>query len=210
MPFVLAFFFSLFSLWAVLVCAGVWCFFVLFFWFFMVSSVPVLLVSSLASASCVGVCGSRSVVPPASVWSAFVGAVPVGVPVSCGCVGGVCGLARSSFVGVSVFRASSFGSGSWAFARRSVALVRSVASCSSAVWVSFPGRVCPAGLLPSAVASRCFCGLGSGSWASLALAVGLGVRCFVWLPSGVPVPAGWSLVALGGGWFFCASPSAAD
>ena len=164
-------------------------------------SVPSSLVSSLASASCVGVCGSRSVVPPASVWAPFVASVPLGLPVSCGCVKGVCGLVRSSFAGVSVFRASSFGRGSWAFVRRSVALVGSVASAASPVWVSFPGCACPSGLFPSAVPSRCFCGLGSGSWASLALALGSGVRCFVWLPAGVLPPGGWPLVALGGGWF---------
>jgi len=173
----------------------------------MVASLPSLLVSSLGGASSLGVCGSRSVVPPAAVWSSFVSGVPAGLPVSCGCVGGVCGLARGSFSGVSVFAASAFGSGRGAFARRSSALVASVAASASPVWVSFPGRACPVGLVPSASSSRCFCGLGSGSWASLALAVGLGVRAFVWLPAGVvpPVGGGWCFASLGGGWWSCSA-----
>src|SRR5690606_34124227 len=100
------------------------------------------------------------------------------------------------------FSASSFGSGRGAFARRSVAVVRAVASSPAGVWVSFPQSACPAGLLPSRSSSACFCGLGSGSWASLAFAVGLGVPSFVWLPAGVVPPAGWGFLSLGGGWFF--------
>ncbi|HHP7231694.1 MAG TPA: hypothetical protein ACFCUY_12650 [Xenococcaceae cyanobacterium] len=41
----------------------------------------------------------------------------------------------------------------------------------------------------------------SGSWASLAFALGLGVPCCVWLPAGVSVPASWGLVSVGGGWW---------
>lgn len=156
---------------------------------------------SLASASAVGFCGSRSVVPPVAVFAAVAALVPSGAVVSCGCVGGLCGVARSAFPGASVWRASSFGSGRGSFARRSCALVASVAARPGAVWVSFPGCACPAGLLPSSSGSRCFRGLGSGSWASLALAVGSGLRCFLWLPAGVSAPAGWGFQSLGGGWF---------
>jgi hypothetical protein len=156
----------------------------------------------LASASSFGFCGSRSLVPPPAVWSSVVAAVPVGRSVSCGCVGGLCALARSSFSSVSVFSVSSFGFGRGAFAARSVALVRSVASGSSPLWVSFPAVACPVGLVPSSVSSRCFCGLGSGSWASLAFACGLGVPALLFLPSGVLPPAGWGFFSLGRGFFF--------
>lgn len=173
----------------------------LFFVFAVVFFGPLSVFSALSGASAVGFCGSRSLVPPPAVWSAVSAAVAPGAVVSCGCVGGLCGLARSSFPSAVVFSAASFGSGRGSFARRSVALVRSVAASPVSVWVSFPGRACPAGLLPSAVSSRCFCGLGSGSWASLAFAVGLGVPAFVWLPAGVGVPPGWGFVSLGGGWW---------
>ena len=118
-----------------------------------------------------------------------------------GCAPGLDSATRSVFPLAVVFRASSFGSGAASFARRSVAVVQAVAGVSGAVWVSFPGVSCPAGLLPSSAPGSCFCGLGSGSWASLALAVGLGVRCFVFLPSGVVPPSGWGFVSLGGGWY---------
>ena len=83
-------------------------------------------------------------------------------------------------------------------AARSVAFVQALAA-RDGVLVSFPSSPCPAGLLPSSSSSRTFCGLGSGSWASLALAIGRGVSCFVYAPFGVP--SGWGLVACGSGWF---------
>lgn len=157
--------------------------------------------SLLGSARSLGLCGSRSVVPPSPVWVGVVASVPPSASVSCGCVGGLCALARSSFPSASVFFARSFGFGRGAFAARSVALVRSVAASPRPLWVSFPGRACPPGLLPSSVPGRCFAGFGSGSWASLALAVGLGVPALVWLPAGVVPPSGWFFRSLGGGWW---------
>ena len=187
------------------VCGGAVPFFVVVFFLFVVVSSSVLpssVVRVLASASSFGFCGSRRFVPLASVWSAVVSVVGSSASVSCGCVGGLCGLARASFPAASVFRASSFGRGRGAFAARSVALVRSVASVRGSVWVSFPGVSCPVGLLPSSRAAACFCGSGSGSWASLAFAVGSGVPALLWLPSGVSAPSGWGFVSLGSGWFF--------
>lgn len=163
----------------------------------------------LAAASCVGFSGSRSV-PCAASASAVrraVAAVGAGVPVSVGCAGGVDALVRSLCPDARVFSVASVGfSGRGAFAARSAACVRSVA-VAGGVWCSFPGGACPAGLFPSASAARCFSGFGSGSWASLALAIGLGVPCLLFLPPGVSAPAGWGFVAGGGGWFFCPAPA---
>lgn len=159
----------------------------------------------VSSASVVGFSGSRSSLPPFAVQSLVFSAVPSSCAVSVGCARGLDALVRSAFPSASVFRASSFGSGSWAFAQRSVALVSSLSSARFSVFVSFPAVACPAGLFPSPVSRSCFCGLGSGSWASLAFAVGLGLPCFLWLPSGVLPPAGWGFVSLGGGWFFALS-----
>lgn len=158
----------------------------------------------LACASVVGFSGSRSVPCVESVRAvrSALAAVGAGVPVSVGCAGGVDALVRSLCPGARVFSVSAVGfSGRGAFAARSAACVQSVA-VPGGVWVSFPSGACPVGLLPSASASRCFSGFGSGSWASLAFAAGLGVACLVFLPPGVVAPAGWGFVAGGGGWFF--------
>jgi len=157
--------------------------------------------SLVSSAVCVGFSGSRS--PSAaslSALSSVAGAVSSGAVVVVGCAAGVDLSARGLFPSAVVLSVASgaFGSGRSAFARRSVACVSRVASAGG-VWVSFPSSPCPPGLVPSSVSSRCFSGLGSGSWASLAFAVGCGLPCLVFLPPGVPAPS-W-LVPSGGGWF---------
>ena len=125
-----------------------------------------------------------------------------------GCARGVDSFFASSFPGLSVCSASAFGSGRSSFARRSIWVVESVAR-SSGLWCSFPACQCPSGLVPSGRSSRCFSGSGSGSWASLAYACGLGCACLVFLPAGVAFPPGWSLFgfsSLGGGWWFAPAP----
>lgn len=161
-------------------------------------------VSSLvSSASAVGFCGSRSALPPSVVSASVFGAVASSAVVSVGCARGFDFLARGAFPSASVWSASSFGVGRGAFARRSVAFVRSLSRSASPLLVAFPACSAPVGLAPSAFSSRCFCGLGSGSWASVALAVGLGCPVLVWLPSGVSAPASWGFVSVGGGFWFC-------
>jgi len=120
-----------------------------------------------------------------------------------GCARGIDQAVQSSVPSsrLRVFRASVFGAGRGAFAARSVACVRAVAA-TGGLWLSFPSLACPSGLVPSRSASSCFSGFGSGSWASLALAAGLGLPCLVFLPSGVSVPSGWGFRSLGGGWFW--------
>lgn len=167
----------------------------------MVAFLPAPLVSALSRSSAVGFSGSRSAaLVPAVALSVFQ-SVPVSSRVFVGCALGLDSAARAVFPHAVVYRASSFGVGRGAFAARSVALVRGLSSCPAPVFVSFPGAACPQGLVPSASSSACFCGLGSGSWASLAFAVGLGIPCFVWLPPGVSFPSSWSAVWLGGGWW---------
>lgn len=172
-------------------------------WPFPAPLFPSAVSSAVAGAPAVAFCGSRRVAPPASVLGAVAGRVAAGAPVLVGCVGGLCAAVRSRFPFARVFAASAFGSGPSAFARRSVALVRAAAG-AGAVWLSFPAAACPPGLVPSRVSGRCFSGSGSGSWASLCFAVGLGVPAFVWLPAGCPAPS-W-LVPLGGGWFRAVRP----
>lgn len=85
------------------------------------------------------------------------------------------------------------------FAARSSRLVAWTAAVPGSFLFVFPGCSCPAGLVPSATPGRCFCGLGSGSWAAAALAAGSGVNVVVFGVPGVGLPA-WPL----GRW--CESP----
>ena len=62
--------------------------------------------------------------------------------------------------------------------------------------ISFPDQDCPIGLKPSEIKSKCFCGKGSGTYATLAYAVGLNIPCFVYLQS---FKCDW-LELLGSGW----------
>lgn len=160
------------------------------------------------SRSVVGFSGSRR--PggeiPANVLLGAIASVPSSAEVVVGCASGIDAVVRLACPSAQVFSVASgqFGQGKSAFARRSIACVQQVAAAGSAgLWVSFPASACPAGLLPSASSSPCFCGSGSGSWDSLAFALGSGVPCLVFLPAGVIPPAGWSLAPVVGcdGWF---------
>lgn len=108
--------------------------------------------------------------------------------VAVGCASGVDALVRSAFASACVFSVSSFLVGGRvaraSFARRSAALVGSCAS-SGGLLVAFPLGACPVGVRPSASFSGC----GSGSWGSVALAVGLGCSVLVVVPLGSSSPA---------------------
>jgi hypothetical protein len=96
-----------------------------------------------------------------------------------GCADGVDAVVRSSFspASLSVFSVSKSEAsrlGGSAFAARSARLVQSVAE-SHGVLVACPLGACPDGVEPS----RSFRGFGSGSWGSVALAVGLGCPVLV-------------------------------
>ncbi len=61
------------------------------------------------------------------------------------------------------------------YAKRSIACVEST-NVDGGWWLSFPDRPCPATITPSSNGRACFNGSGSGSWSSLAYALGLAVR----------------------------------
>lgn len=177
----------------------------------------------MSSSPLVGFCGSRSL---SSSWSPLVARVVGGAfasrrSVAVGCAAGADALVRSAAGPSAVARGGScfvfsvssgrWGSGRSAFARRSAACVRSVAASGpSAAFVGFVSSPCPAGVVP---ASSWRSGSPvSGSWSSLALAAGLGVRVVVfWCApgrAGRALPAAWGLwwpVGSGpfaGGWGF--------
>lgn len=150
-----------------------------------------------SSSPLVGFCGSRSL--PASFAPAVARAVAGAGSVAVGCAAGADALVRSSALSLgrplSVFSVASgrFGSGRSAFARRSVACVRSVAAVPGAAFVGFVSSPCPPGAAPARSwrSGRPV----SGSWSSLALAAGLGLPVFVFwcgAPAGwLPVPSAW-------------------
>jgi hypothetical protein len=166
-------------------------------WFFCFA-VSVLASSSVFSGVvAVGFSGSRSPSgAAAAALSALLPLVPAGVRVSVGCARGVDSAVSSWFgssVSLLVFSVASgrFGVGRSAFARRSSRCVLSVAAGSRGLLVALPSApVPPAGVRPS----RSFRGGGSGSWGSVAFALGRGRRVLVWLPSGC-LPPSWSGVS---------------
>lgn len=164
-----------------------------------------MLVQIFSQFSAFGFSGSRSSVPAGC--SVAASLVPASSQIFVGCAAGVDGFFRSAFPAARVFSVSSgvWGSGRGAFAGRSSACVLAVLAAGG-LWVAFPSSPCPPGLLPSASSSRCFSGSGSGSWASLAFALGRGVPCLVFLGS-LPCPVGWGLSPVPGhaGWFACSS-----
>jgi hypothetical protein len=150
------------------------------------------------SAPAVGFCGSRRGFVSSRAEAAFCSvAALVSAPVLVGCARGVDAVVRSAFLSPVVFSVS--GSSRSAFAARSVRFVRALRA-RGGLLVSFPGGACPPGLVPSSLSGRCFCGSGSGSWASVAFAAGVGCPVLVWVPRVSWVPS-WGFVSLGGGWF---------
>ena len=136
----------------------------------------------------IGFSGSRHGIDP-NAGELAAAAVPAGAEVVVGCAAGADAFFRSRFPAARVLRVDS-SLGRAGFARRSIACVEAV---SRGLWVSFPGGTCPSGLFPSASPGRCFSGSGSGSWASLAYALGRGGAALVYLGS-VPAPGSWGLV----------------
>lgn len=120
--------------------------------------------------------------------------VPRGCRVSVGCAKGIDSLVRAYFrssPSLLVFSVASgrFGVGRSAFARRSVACVRSVARGDRSVLVALPSSPsCPPGVVPCRYWKSAS---GSGTWGSVAFALGSGRRVLLWLPSGCLPPA-WS------------------
>ena len=167
--------------------------------------------SLFAEVVSVGFSGSRSPSPAASAaLAALLPSVPSDVRVSVGCARGVDTVVRSAFArrpSLLVFSVASgrFGTGRSAFARRSSRCVLSVAASSRGLLVALPSSPVP----PAVVApSRSFRGGSSGTWGSVAFALGRGRRVLLWLPSGCRPPswAGVSWSSLGGWWLGVPAP----
>ena len=93
-----------------------------------------------------------------------------------GCASGVDALVRDAFPSAGVFRA---GPRRWELAARSARLVRASGSAGGLL-IAFPSSyIVPSGC----IVGRSFRGGGSGTWGSVALALGLGYPVIVWCPS---------------------------
>ncbi|MCA9958315.1 MAG: hypothetical protein KC443_04745 [Anaerolineales bacterium] len=159
---------------------------------------------TFAGFSSVGFSGSRSLVGSAFAQCQALAAraAGAGASVLVGCAPGADAAARlGAGSAAQVFRAAAFARPGvpWAAAlvARSSAFVLALAAAPAPVLVTFPGSACPSGLAP---VCRWPSGSGSGSWASLALAAGLGVPVRVFLPAGVVPPPSfgvWSPVSSG-------------
>lgn len=144
------------------------------------------LASFVGSFPCVAFSGSR--VGSSSAWVSCRAFLPVlggfSGSVGVGCASGVDSLVRCAFPVASVFRVGSFAVGGRvsraSFALRSSALVSWCVS-SGGLLVAFPLGACPSGV----AVSSSFRGCGSGSWGSVALALGLGGSVLVVSPVGV-------------------------
>jgi hypothetical protein len=165
-------------------------------------SLPVPVYVLLVGAPAVGFSGSRAPVV-ASVAAARAAVAVATRPILVGDQRGIDTVVRSARAGAQVFHAASAAPGH--LAARSIACVQACVALGG-VWAAFPAGACPAGLRPSPNAAACFSGRGSGSWASLAFAVGLGLPSVVFLPAGVAAP--WAaLVAAGDGWWVARPPA---
>lgn len=140
------------------------------------------IISAVSSFSTVGFSGSRSASSSAaSLPGQLASALPAACSALVGCASGVDAAVRAARPSAQVFRASAFGSGPFAVPVRSAALVRAVAAGRGCM-VVFPGGPCPGAVR----VSRQFAGHGSGSWGSVAMALGLGLPVFIL----APLPAG--------------------
>lgn len=164
------------------------------------------IVQLVTSAPALGISGSREPARASLAALAQLAAlVPAGCAVVVGDAPGIDRRAGELLPQARVFHVADYGVGPGAFAARSIACVQACAGLGG-VWSAFPAQACPVGLRPSARPSACFAGYGSGTWASLALALGFGLPAVLFLPAGAP-PAGWGFVAVDGGWFIVEPPA---
>jgi len=156
------------------------------------------LASFVGSFPCVAFSGSRvgsySASASCRAFLPVLGGLSASVGVGCAC--GVDSVVRSAFPSAVVFRVSSFLVGGRvtraSFALRSSALVSWCAS-RSGLLVAFPLGACPSGV----AVSSSFRGCGSGTWGSVALALGLrqaqpsSLGCSVLVVSPAGVGSAW-------------------
>ena len=163
----------------------------------------------------VGFTGSRNLSP---VYGALVAAVvshyaAAGHSLAVGCAAGADQLVRQVAPHAQVFQAAAYAGLPVArLAQRSAAMVRAVQQAGpGSLLVGFAGSPCP----PACRPRSSFQGHGSGTWGTLALAVGVGLPVVVWWcqPGPAALPAGWgswSPLVIQNQLGFCFSPAGAQ
>jgi hypothetical protein len=147
----------------------------------------------IMSARILGFSGSRKLSQSTSTLASFVLATAVTQPSWSSFVVGCCPTGLDALVvnsphvpasRLSVFRAVS------RLPRHLVARSAQLADAVGAL-VAFPECACPSCVIPSATVARCFCGGGSGTWATAALAAGLGATVYVAGVAPGSLPTSW-------------------
>lgn len=146
--------------------------------------------------------GSRNCPDCITAANAVLSVVPKASSVIVGDCKGVDACARAAFRHAHVFWAACYGG---ILPRRSAAVVEACVEANG-LFCSFPSGKCPDTVKPSRSVRACFSGGGSGSWASLALAIGHGSACLVCVhphlaPSWLVNRATW----IGGSYWFVTS-----
>lgn len=119
--------------------------------------------------------------------------LPERTPLYVGCASGVDQYTRLHRAGAQVLEAKDHGPGIVGIVRRSQALARKIAATNGGLIVGLPYQPCPTGLVPSRHGSACFNGSGSGTWATLAYAIGLGCKALIWIDHKTNPPEAWAL-----------------
>jgi len=180
------------------------------------SILPAAVSEIVGAAGAVAFSGSRSPATAATAeqLAAVLDIIRPGIPVLVGCARGVDAAVRSARADAFIFRVQEI-SGSatiarpYHFAKRSQWMIRTLAELPAPLLVAFPTGPCPAGLVPSSNARRCFAGHGSGTWATAAFAAGLNIHVLICSQNIRDLNA-WSAVPLSNDWLLIPSSRSAD
>lgn len=147
----------------------------------MFSPVQVQLDAILKNSKVIGFSGSRN--PQAQEIKALkyiVQKVPKKAQICVGCANGIDNLVVSHFPHATVFKAANYETNiKAALALRSTACVKAIPSSSEGLLIAIPSGSCPHEVKPS----RSFSGHGSGTWGTIAIAIGLEKRVCVFSPN---------------------------
>jgi hypothetical protein len=140
----------------------------------------------------VGFSGSRHGAPHKLIHSA-ISKAHEGATICVGCATGVDEQVRLEVgdnASLRVFRAAEYPGATYPqkLANRSAALVKFLHENDGCLF-ALPMKACPNGLFPC---TQWKSAKGSGTWGTIALAVGLGLPTMLWLPNGIQPPTDWN------------------
>jgi hypothetical protein len=150
--------------------------------------------------SAIAFSGSRNGCPETPLKQAIARIRP-GAEVSVGCARGVDAQVRELVPHANVFRASDYPGKtvSVQLASRSAAMVEHIETLNGGL-IAFPMKECPSMVEPCRAWK--YAG-GSGTWGTIALAVGLGVPTIIWLPPAIAPPRWDAINKMASSWYLC-------